>query len=1301
MLRRPVHCHIDLVRSAQAAAMIVAPPCEPWNTLAKQVADAVREWTGAALRCVTPAEVVDQNAVVLNDDAKKQSLIFIGNLAANPAMLQPYVRRWLVADEQSPGCATLQTQPNALGHGNGVMLIGGSKPEHAQAAFELFATHAKSAIHGKALSDDTLSLPRLWLPGPDPLLQNVPRYALMTGPTPAPWVPGLYREDEIHIGYDIGRQIHEATAIMDTGSFDENQVNQIEQQMLDLVLTIPQRVWWFGSSKPRNGKVGGLHENFKNTRLLLAIEYLLTVGSPDDDAREKLLAMRPQIYQYYDYILTKAYRNDHEGVESSWALSSFVWHALGFGQTQYFNTGRAMDAVFHSFLETDNVGGAAVHAQYGHINVPNYPTEFSELLNATAWYLRDGRLRWLAENMPYSQKTKYGFPLRLPLNDLPLQRPDEWLGVHYQPLSEHSYESSLVDPRWTQPQTTRQETADLMVFRSDFTADAQYLAIDAFQNHFQPLGLGSVLRYTDKGKLWLVSHTGVEGNYDKSGLVVSQGAMERDDPAIGEPWGAKAFSAQDDEVGYGALLSESYHDTDWTRHILWNKGAYFVFFDEVRARRQGQFVLTTAWRTLHPARMEDGRWTQRLDDAVCTVQSPQSLAVRAGREPEKHYESERVPFLLRQSTPFHASKQGDRKSIINLLCTRRHEAAPPEIRELSDHVAIVSMDGELVVYGCGAWRHDGLEIDAKVFVVTKDGVRVVDGKAMFQGKLIVESNESNNSNTPNKQSMGHGQWSRSADAKLLQRWWDQAAGTGSSAQRQTLPALALTQRWTCGRLEPVSAKLYPRRSGGRLVSGSWQDTQHASPPHDGLDWWAEFDEATPIDKVSVVIEIEKLAGGEHWPDFGSTPAWPIPVPIDQSVLDQCTLTLDGQPREAKAKQQLVGPIGKSFFREQKTVAFDGGRVKRIELNVPRDLPIYSVDLQGSQNSPAQVVQLHLLDARDKSVLAVTADHQMLCIDASGKTRWFRHFDEKVLSLSLLGSDDERRVVVSDAACGLWQIGLDGAVLEHEVFGEDDASREFIDQGIIKNRVYSIGSWRQPDADKDTLFFGSYQSLAWLKADGKVEWLAADDKGDVMRRGYAWRGLIYWDRVLPHAIDLNGDGVADQAVLGRGYATPPSLILFSGKTHQPYAEHTLTNGRALHLSVTKSDGASRITAVNTFQAIVCDGDGKLHWTRRFDTPASTAVTHGDELYVSKDDGLILRFDRDGNIVAQATWDAGLTDLIVTDRFVCAVGPAGIFMANHELKEVRRHAIAASRVLSTSESSLVVATTDGRIVMLDID
>ena len=53
-----------------------------------------------------------------------------------------------------------------------------------------------------------------------------------------------------------------------------------------------------------------------------------------------------------------------------------------------------------------------------------------------------GRFRWLLENMSLSSQCPYGFPLNLPLGDVPAKKPQEWLGVQWLPLSPHSYASA-------------------------------------------------------------------------------------------------------------------------------------------------------------------------------------------------------------------------------------------------------------------------------------------------------------------------------------------------------------------------------------------------------------------------------------------------------------------------------------------------------------------------------------------------------------------------------------------------------------------------------------------------------------------------------------------------------------------------------------------------------------------------------------------------------------------------------------------------------------------------------------------
>ena len=98
MLMRPVQSQTVLVRGKQPQALIVAPADGAFAKAAVQVQQLVRETTGTTLPIVTPSEVTGERGVLLTPEAKKRNLVFVGNLAVNPALFEPYMRRTLVAD---------------------------------------------------------------------------------------------------------------------------------------------------------------------------------------------------------------------------------------------------------------------------------------------------------------------------------------------------------------------------------------------------------------------------------------------------------------------------------------------------------------------------------------------------------------------------------------------------------------------------------------------------------------------------------------------------------------------------------------------------------------------------------------------------------------------------------------------------------------------------------------------------------------------------------------------------------------------------------------------------------------------------------------------------------------------------------------------------------------------------------------------------------------------------------------------------------------------------------------------------
>jgi len=650
MLMRPVLSETVLVRGKQPQALIVAPANGPFAKAAVQVQQLVREATGTTLSIVRPSDVVGDRGALLRPEAKKKNLVLVGNLAVNPALFEPYMRRMLIADEETPGAGEclVVTHPNPWGTGVGLLLIGASDEKGIAPALDQL-----SEVVEEYGTSGELVLPRVYRPGDqDPLARAARTWQRLARPTGDDWLKGFKAAKKMHLGYSVGRQLLNFTLITDLGVFNAAELNDIENEVLENVLMFPDKVWWY---RDRPGSVGGRHDMFKNPRLYLAAEHLLTVGKPNAAARVALEELARGPREYMEYCLSHAYRSDHEGIEDGHAWQSCTWFALLTGNWQHFESGLAREAALYGLLQTDNVGGLAGHVQYGGVDDLYAKSTVRNAMRAAAWWYRDGRFRWLLENMQLDDQYAYGFPLNLPLSDIQPQRPDEWLGVAWLPVSRHSYDTSVRNGDWQQPEIPRERTFDLLTFREGFAPDDQYLCIDGFQNHLHPLGLASIVRYVDRGKLFLVAHTGKEGNYYKSGVVVSRGVQTEP-----EPWGAELLSAANlPHVGLAASRFPNANGCDWTRCVFWNRGQYFVVLDQLVAREPGRYSVTATWRTGHEAELTQHGWRQTQGDVTFWLKPAAAVDQRAGQPPAEEYQNEIVPYLLRQTLPFLAEEVGD------------------------------------------------------------------------------------------------------------------------------------------------------------------------------------------------------------------------------------------------------------------------------------------------------------------------------------------------------------------------------------------------------------------------------------------------------------------------------------------------------------------------------------------------------------------------------------------------------------------------------------------------------------------
>ena len=1310
MLPRPVSARTVLVKDGEPRALIVASREGHFAEAGRRMQEIVHKTTSVTVPLRAPSEVTGERGLLLTSEAKRKNLMFIGNLSVNAALFEPYLRRFLVADEDEPGPGNfrLVTHPNPWGTGVGLLLIGVSDTDGLENALEAFAKVV--AEHGKP---GQLALKRLVLPGPDPLESSVQSWKRLARPKNEDWLEGFKESKEMHLGYHVGRMLHQFTLITDLGYLTDEKVNDIENEVMENVLMFPEKVWWYHSGE---GFIGGRHEMFKNPRLYLAVEHLLKVGKPNTAARRLLEQVAQGPIEYMHYVVAEAYRSDHEGNEDGHAWQSAIWFALLRGDWEYFESGRAREAALYSLHQTDNLGGLSGHIQYGGVADLNVPSTVRNALRAAAWWYQDGRFRWLLEQMPFSKEYPYGFALNLPMDGIAPQKPLDLLGVQWLPISPHSYESSVKDTDWQQPKIPRSQTVDLLTFRDGYEHDDQYLCLDGFQNHAHPLGLNSVLRYVDQGKLFLVAHTGKEGNYYKSGVVVSRGVQTEP-----EPWGVELVAVANlPHLGLTATRFPNANGCDWTRCIFWKRGEYFLFLDDLTARESGQFNLTATWRTGAPTQLTEEGWTQTQGNVTFWLKPSFRLDQRAGKAPSEEYQNEVVPYLLRQglglrpglsnevyrnpkrieTIQFSAERKGVSTSFQNILyATGPGDEQSFTARRVSPTACLVrgarTREGntsmELALMGVGEPEAEKLpiETDAALFYISSERVGFADGTFLrWRDIQLATRTEPGDIETEVS-----GAQSQKLSGELANLW--ESARTEKQPAGEVVQQVKLQEKWTFDGFREHHRAIVP-------------SAIEKSP--DGKSWTCHFEKKMDLAKVVI----------------GITPAVSVGeasrVSIEELVVDFSNDGFKQDVRVAtstpKHASRIIGPHGKSFFTIRNLLTVEGQRCREVRLTLtkwkekqPGATPsIGSVEFYAAELEPATITRLITSDLDEdgrREAIALTRDNQFVVLDSEGRLVWRRTFEHNVMSLEALDVDEDRakEILVCDAASDLYYFGADGSLEKKlQLRTSDNIYEDF----FRSNRAYSMGLWHSTPGSAPALLLGTYQSIAWVTAKGDIVCWPPESDELPYRSGYVWRGLIYWEKALPNSIDLNGDGVEDQAFISRGWTALPSVMFFDGTCHDALAEYSIPNGRTIGLEVIRLDGGHTvILAVNEFHLGLYSTDGVQElWRVRFDTPAAAyAVVSMDEqslICVAKRDGLVITLDMHGKIIGRQLLSPELTAVapiqLGKSPHLLVASDRGITILTTALKLIGYREGTASKLAVLNNTTVLAVCCNGKIIAL---
>lgn len=654
---KDLHLETVLVAKAAGETRIVAPDDDATQDCARRVQQALRAATGVEFPIVRPAAVTEA-------DARKVTLILLGNFQSNQAIRELYDRHYCFTDGFYPGKDgfEVRTIHNPLNRGRNCVLLGGSDAHGVRAATDAFVDVIKSK--GIVTTEDdgrTVKLARV--------------LATKSNFHPAKPAEAWARERSDHMRRGLDRGLVRSTmggrgSAIEAGfcyylSGDEAWGKIFRETALHYCeLAKPKNDWalldlsndeggqYFWPWKfamiwdaIEEGPVFSDDDRLKITEMLLRLTqwvsnrdhfYLdrqkgalyaapneLRQGHPTYAALSMFFGAEyfryyyPQIMDFQPRYADVARIFDGQAQSYKSSDNATVYSPLATGQYfSYLLTRQALTPRIAENLRafadsvvitTDNRADACTFG-----DTPTFVIGHARglgFLARAAWYFNDPGLRWAFD---WIAPRTAGAGNEFPYGDTWYQglyytegertAPTRLLGVAPVKVDRGLYDYIL---KKDQPATGVRAPAlescfDKLSLRRNFSPRDEYLLLS---------GLSGVLYHGhDDGNsvlrlTWNDRVWLANMGYRAVAATEHNGLMVRRDGQYSAPPAFTSLDARGDFPGssFTRTTSAGYNGTNWSRNIFWRKGGYFLFFDEVEAKQPGHYQLDLLWRTLGEA----------------------------------------------------------------------------------------------------------------------------------------------------------------------------------------------------------------------------------------------------------------------------------------------------------------------------------------------------------------------------------------------------------------------------------------------------------------------------------------------------------------------------------------------------------------------------------------------------------------------------------------------------------------------------------------------------------------------------
>ncbi|MBN1284474.1 MAG: hypothetical protein JXB47_03670 [Anaerolineae bacterium] len=498
MLPRTVNRSMPLGGGGLCEVVILHPEHPEYADLAAALASVIAQRCGAPPEVLTDRDAMPSIGTPLPDRYRRRSLILLGDLNTNRALIPLYANYYCATDGTYPGGDgyELRTIVNPYGAGHNVILAGGSTLNGVRRAVERLVAHVNT-LQGEAVLPFLLEVepePELaralaeWPEAPlDAQLPNVvdgirKGIGFNEGLTRAIgaygsmywWTGdmryGVFARDSLRMLNDLmtdsygdwhyraERILRVLPLLVGGGLLDDADIARTDALLLGTALGT-QDMWW----RMRSGDIplGHRHHGKGTYEFYLLARYLRDQAIPNAAARVLCDRWVAECEAFLD-ALARACIDDQDDETVLNNMATPFWYALGAERFAFFESGNAQHVALRAIALHDNMGAGCGQGGYGEglAGAMYLQHEATVMVAVCAFYYQDGRFKWILERMPhlkaplrggflsYSPPFIRGFDTGPGL--LPAE-PEGLAGLQALPLTLHQYAINTNPPEHIEP----------------------------------------------------------------------------------------------------------------------------------------------------------------------------------------------------------------------------------------------------------------------------------------------------------------------------------------------------------------------------------------------------------------------------------------------------------------------------------------------------------------------------------------------------------------------------------------------------------------------------------------------------------------------------------------------------------------------------------------------------------------------------------------------------------------------------------------------------------------------------------